>query len=183
MRPSLHPFKRVFPLAEMRAEPAPGAGAVVVPQRALRLRLWSSLHPHQRRLGGGRRRGKRGYGVSGHAYRRHDLYRGGGVHYTDGTAKAGTDYTAQTGTVVLPLGETARRFASLSSAIPFVQGDGTFSVQLTGVVNTYGPAITLAPRQDFVTGADPQLWRSAISMATACPTWPRQLGPTPSRCC
>ncbi len=79
------------------------------------------------------------------------------VGYTtaDGTALAGIDYTAETGTVTIPSGETSTtiNIPVLGNTIP--QVDRAFSVQLTGVVNTYGPPVSFTAKQDFITGDYP----------------------------
>jgi Ca2+-binding RTX toxin-like protein len=83
-----------------------------------------------------------------------------GYATADGTATAGSDYTAQSGTVTIPSGSTT---ASIS--VP-VWGDSTvepveqFFLNLTGITNVTGPAAILSARNDFPTGTNP--WSVAI---------------------
>ncbi len=77
-----------------------------------------------------------------------------------GAATSGSDYTSTSGTVTIPSGSTT---ATIS--VP-VQGDTTgerdeqLFVNLTGVTNVTGPAVTLAAKQDQQSGLGP------ISVAT-----------------
>ena len=73
------------------------------------------------------------------------------VGYTtaDGTALAGTDYTAEAGTVTIPAGA-----ASATIAIPvlgnlLLQPDRTFSVTLTGVVGVSSASAGFGVQQPF----------------------------------
>ena len=69
-----------------------------------------------------------------------------------GAATAGSDYTATSGTVTIPSGDTT---ATIS--VP-VQGDISAEtneelfVNLTGITNVTGPAVTLADKTDLTTG-------------------------------
>jgi hypothetical protein len=79
-----------------------------------------------------------------------------GYKTVPGTAQAGTDFTAQTGTATFAPGA-----ATTTISVP-IFGNGvfdnpslTFSVQLTGVVNAVGPPITLATPQTFSAGTKP----------------------------
>ncbi len=78
------------------------------------------------------------------------------VGYTtaDGTAHAGTDYTAQTGTVTIPSGSSSATISVPVIGNTLLQGDRSFGIQLTGVVNAYGPPVTFASQQAFTTGSN-----------------------------
>jgi hypothetical protein len=84
------------------------------------------------------------------------------VGYTtaDGTALAGTDYVAQTGTVTIPSGASSATISIPVIGNTIVQGNRSFSVQLTNVVDMCGPSITLAPQQTF--GTDNNPWSIAV---------------------
>ena len=78
-----------------------------------------------------------------------------GYRTVDGTATAGTDYAARTGTVTIPPGA-----ASATIRVPVIgntvlQADRAFIVELTGVIHTFGPPVALAPQQAFATGTGP----------------------------
>src|SRR5262245_57868881 len=55
----------------------------------------------------------------------------------DGTAQAGIDYTAETGTVIIPAGATSATIAIPVTGNLILQRDRTFSVKLTGVEGGY----------------------------------------------
>src|SRR5262249_22049080 len=78
------------------------------------------------------------------------------VGYTtaDGTAQAGIDYTAETGTVLIPAGATSATIAIPVLGNLLLQPDRTFSVELTGV-DGGSPAFGFGARQAFSTGAGP----------------------------
>jgi len=84
-----------------------------------------------------------------------------GYRTVDGTAIAGIDYTARTGTVTIPSGAATAtiRVPVIGNAV--FQSNRSFTVELTGVVQTYGPPVTLAAQQEFATGASPE----AVAMA------------------
>ncbi len=76
------------------------------------------------------------------------------VDYTtaDGTAQAGTDYIAETGTVSFPAGATSATIAIPVIGNTILQPDRTFSVTLTGVEG--GPSSTgFGVQQPFSTGS------------------------------
>ena len=78
------------------------------------------------------------------------------VGYTtsDGTAQAGIDYTAETGTVTIPAGATSATIAIPVIGNLLLQPDRTFSVTLTGVDG--GPTSAgFAVQQPFSTGFGP----------------------------
>ncbi len=81
------------------------------------------------------------------------------VGYTTvaGTASAGTDFTATTGTTTIASGA-----ANATIGIP-IFNDGVyhnpglnFSVELTGITNVVGPPVTLAAQSEFATGSQPE---------------------------
>ncbi len=78
-----------------------------------------------------------------------------GYSTANGTALAGIDYTAETGTVIFPSGETSATIGIPVVGNTSVEGDRSFTVQLTGVVNTYGPPVSFTAKQDFATGFYP----------------------------
>ncbi|MFH1922270.1 MAG: Calx-beta domain-containing protein [Planctomycetota bacterium] len=71
------------------------------------------------------------------------------LNYTtvDGTATAGTDYTAQTGTVTIPAHATTATISVPVSRDRLEVEDETFSVQLTGLVDAPGADFELQPAQ------------------------------------
>ena len=86
------------------------------------------------------------------------------VSYTTvpGTAHAGTDFTATTGTTTIASGA-----ATATIGIP-IFNDGVyhnpglnFSVELTGITNVVGPPVTLAAKTDFATGSQPEFVTTA----------------------
>ena len=74
----------------------------------------------------------------------------------DASAVAGTDYTATTGTVIIASGATTATVAVPIIGNTLAQSDRSFSLNLTGVTNYYGPPVTLAAKTDFATGAYPR---------------------------
>jgi hypothetical protein len=78
------------------------------------------------------------------------------VGYTtaDGTAHAGTDYTAETGTVTIPAGATSATIAVPVIGNLLLQPDRTFSVTLTGV-DGGTPSTGFGVQQPFPTGFGP----------------------------
>ena len=56
----------------------------------------------------------------------------------DGTATAGSDYTAKQGTVTIPAGATSAPIDVMVRADRLVERDETFAVELTGVPNVIG---------------------------------------------
>jgi trimeric autotransporter adhesin len=84
------------------------------------------------------------------------------VGYTtaDGSALAGTDYTAQTGTLTISSGASSATISVPVIGNTIVQENRSFSVRLTSVVDQYGPSITLAPQQAFGTEQNP--WDVAV---------------------
>ena len=78
-----------------------------------------------------------------------------GYSTSNGTAAAGSDYIAQTGTVTIPSG-----LPSATISIPVIgdtidEGDETFFVNLTGVVDVNGPAVALGARSDVTVSGSP----------------------------
>jgi hypothetical protein len=78
------------------------------------------------------------------------------VGYTtaDGTAKAGIDYTAETGTVSIPAGATSTTIDIPVTGNLLLQADRTFSVTLTGADGGHTPA-GFGVQQPFSTGFGP----------------------------
>lgn len=73
-----------------------------------------------------------------------------GYATSNGTATAGSDYLARTGSVTIPAGSST---ATIS--IPVLHdgtntGNQNFHVNLTGITNVVGPSATLAAKQDLV---------------------------------
>lgn len=79
------------------------------------------------------------------------------VDYTtqDGSALSGTDYITQTGALIIPSGEASSNINVPVIGNSIVQGNRSFSVVLTGVVNTYGPPVSFGPQQIFDTDNNP----------------------------
>jgi predicted nucleotidyltransferase len=73
----------------------------------------------------------------------------------DGSAIDGTDYTAQSGTVIIASGATSATVAVPILGNTISQSNRSFTLNLTGVTNYYGPPITLATKSDFTTGGGP----------------------------
>jgi hypothetical protein len=78
------------------------------------------------------------------------------VDYTtaDGTAVAGIDYTAETGTVTIPAGATSATIAIPVAGNLVLQPDRTFSVELTGV-EAGSTSFGFSTEQPFSTAAGP----------------------------
>ncbi|HEX3447493.1 MAG TPA: FG-GAP-like repeat-containing protein [Isosphaeraceae bacterium] len=77
-----------------------------------------------------------------------------GYTTADGTARAGTDYTAETGTVTIPAGATSATIAIPVLGNLLLQPDRTFSVTLTGVAGGATSA-GFGVQQPFSTGFGP----------------------------
>jgi hypothetical protein len=79
----------------------------------------------------------------------------------DGTATAGSDYVAQTGTLSFAPGATAATIAVPILGDTLHEPDETFTVTLTGIVG--GGPLTFGSRQDFAIGSS----QASIRMVTA----------------
>ncbi|HEX3895395.1 MAG TPA: FG-GAP-like repeat-containing protein, partial [Rudaea sp.] len=76
-------------------------------------------------------------------------------HTIDGTAVAGTDYTAVTSSILIPAGTTAAEIPVMLSANTGNDADLTFQLQLDSATGI-GPAPSFAAQQTFSTGSGPQ---------------------------
>lgn len=76
-------------------------------------------------------------------------------HTIDGTAVAGTDYTAVTSSLLIPAGTTAAEIPVLLNAQTGNGADLTFQLQLDSAIGV-GPAPSFAAQQTFTTGSGPQ---------------------------
>ncbi len=81
------------------------------------------------------------------------------VGYTvaDGTAQSGTNYTstAPTGVLHFASGQTTATIPLTILTNNFAEATRTFTVDLTGVVDTFGPPATFSAQQTFPTGTNP----------------------------
>jgi hypothetical protein len=80
-----------------------------------------------------------------------------GYTTADGTATAGSDYTAQTGTVTVAAGAATATIAIPVTGDTLHEADETFSVRLTGIIATFGPAPGFAAPQAFSTTGQPRV--------------------------
>ncbi len=81
-----------------------------------------------------------------------------GYAVTDGTAHSGTNYTssAPTGVLHFASGQTTATIPLTILSNNFPEATRTFAVDLTGVVDTFGPPATFAGQQAFATGSGPR---------------------------
>jgi hypothetical protein len=75
-------------------------------------------------------------------------------HTVDGTAMAGTDYTAAAGSITLPAGLTSASIPVTLAANTSNSADQTFQLLLDTAIGI-GPAPGFAAQQSFATGANP----------------------------
>jgi ELWxxDGT repeat protein len=73
----------------------------------------------------------------------------------DGTATAGSDYTAQTGTITFLPGQTSAVIGIAVLRDATNVGSQNFKVNLTGITNVVGPTPTFSSSHDFSAGAGP----------------------------
>jgi len=79
-----------------------------------------------------------------------------GYTVTDGTATSGTNYTstAPTGVLDFSSGQTTATIPLTILTNNFAEASRTFTVDLTGVVDTFGPSATFAAQHTFATGSE-----------------------------
>ena len=81
-----------------------------------------------------------------------------GYAITDGTALSGTNYssTAPTGVLQFASGQTSATIPLTILTNNFAETSRDFTVDLTGVVDTFGPPSTFSSQQTFATGFEPE---------------------------